>query len=325
MTTTRNRLPPAIRVGALVFTVLAITFAGVVLWRQAGDLSLRWTELRSAGWHLRPGWLALALCFWTVNLFVMGRVWVVFVRALGSDLAYVEGIRIWLVTNLGRYVPGKIWQLSGLAVYMRQRHQAGGIALVAVLTFQVLILATGVGVGLAIVGGGLANDKILVSIAIVGLSAAGLAVLLRPDVIHRVTAWITVRAGETQLPVAELSRGVVLRAAAVLVLSWAIYGFGLWCLWRGVGNVGGPDQVLWTGIFAAAYVVGYLALFAPGGIIVREGVLVALLIEVAAVSGPTAAGIAIAARLLAVASELLAVGVAWGLPRGDRYSEVESE
>ena len=57
----------------------------------------------------------------------------------------------------------------------------------------------------------------------------------------------------------------------------------------------------------------------------REGVLVALLIEVAAVSGPTAAGIAIAARLLAVASELLAVGVAWILPGGDRYPEVESE
>jgi len=308
-----KRLPAAIRVAALVFTAVAIAFAGRVLWRQAGDLTLRWAELTSAGWHLRPGWLALALGFWTANLFVMGRVWVVLVRALGSELSYTDGIRIWMITNLGRYVPGKIWQLSGLAVYMRQRSQAGGIALVAALAFQVLVLATGAGLGLAVVGAWLANGRLFVSAAAIGLSTVGLGVLLRPDVIQRLAAWVSVRVGEVVPPSARLGRGVLLKGSASLVVCWATYGFGLWCLWRGVGAVGGPDPLLWTGMFAAAYVVGYLALFAPGGIIVREGVLVALLVEVAVVSGPTAAGVAIAARLLAVTSELVAVGVAWGL------------
>lgn len=323
MTATGKRLPPAIRAGALVFTGVAIAFAGFVLWSQAGDLTLRWAELKSAGWHLRPGWLALALALWTANLFLTGRVWVVMVRGLGSDLAYVEGMRIWIVTNLGRYVPGKIWQLSGLAVYMKHRSQSGAVALAAALILQVLILATGAGFGLAVVGGWLARGHLLLSILAVGLSISGLAVMLRPDVIRRLAAWITVRVGESQPPEARMNRGVMLRASAILGLTWAIYGFGLWCLWRGVGNVGGPDPILWTGVFAAAYVVGYLALFAPGGIIVREGVLVALLIEVAAVSGPTAAGIAIMARLLAVASELMAVAVAWGIPGGRRQPEVQ--
>ncbi|TFG65527.1 MAG: hypothetical protein E4H28_04015, partial [Gemmatimonadales bacterium] len=231
----------------------------------------------------------------------------------------------WMVTNLGRYLPGKIWQLSGLAVYMRQRRQAGGIALVAALVSQILILATGAGLGLAVAGGWLASGRLPVSIAAVGLSLVGLAVLLRPDMIRRLAEWITVRVGEETPQEADLSRGILLRASAGLVLCWAVYGIGLWCLWRGVGGIGGPDPVLWTGIFAAAYVVGYLALFAPGGIIVREGVLVALLVEVAVVSGPVAAGIAIAARLLAVATELLAVGIAWGLPGGGQYPEVRSE
>ena len=309
-----KRLPGGIRVAALIFSGVAIAFAGLILWRQVGDLTLRWTELTSAGWHLRPGWLALALSFWTANLFVMGRVWVVLVRALGSELSYTEGIRIWMITNLGRYVPGKIWQLSGLAVYMRQRSQAGGVALVAALVFQVLVLATGAGLGLAVVGAWLAHGRLFVSVAAIGLSIVGLGVLLRPDVIQRLAAWVSVRVGEVVPPKAELGRGVLLRGSASLVLCWAMYGFGLWCLWRGVGAIGGPDPLLWTGMFAAAYVVGYLALFAPGGIIVREGVLVALLVEVAVVSGPTAAGVAIAARLLAVTSELVGVGVAWGLP-----------
>jgi uncharacterized membrane protein YbhN (UPF0104 family) len=314
MSTPGSRLPPSIRIGALLFTGAGLTFAGLILWKQTGDLTLRWTELRSAGWQLRPGWLVLALGLWTANLFLIGRVWVVLVRGLGSKLDYTEGIRIWMVTNLGRYVPGKVWQLSGLAIYMRQLRQAGGIALVAALTFQVLTLATGAGVGLAVVGGWLARGELWISLAAVALSGMGLAVALHPDVIRRLGVWLTVRMGESSPPETVLSRGVLLRGSTILILSWVVYGLGLWCLWRGVGSVGGPDPVLWTGIFAAAYVIGYLALFAPGGIIVREGVLVALLVEVAAVSGPTAAGIAIMARLLAVASELAAVGVAWGLP-----------
>lgn len=324
MTGPPNRLSSAVRAGAVLFTGLAITFAGLVLWRQAGDLTLRWTELRSAGWLFRPGWLVLALILWTANLFLMGRVWVSLVRGLGSDLDYTEGMRVWIVTNLGRYVPGKVWQLSGLAVYMRQRHQAGGVALLAALAFQVLTLATGAGIGLAVVGGWLARGQLPIALAAVGLSVAGLALVMRPSAIRRLAAWMAVRLGEEE-PLSELRAGTVFRGSATLLLAWMIYGVGLWCLWRGLGGVGGPDPVLWTGSFAAAYVVGYLALFAPGGIIVREGVLAALLMEVAGVSGLTAAGVAVVARLLSVASELLAVGVAWGLPGRSRNREVRGE
>ena len=68
-----------------------------------------------------------------------------------------------------------------------------------------------------------------------------------------------------------------------------------------------------TGVFAASYIVGYLVLVAPGGLVVREGAMTALLVEAGGLAVGVAAPVAIIARLWVVATELgaLAVVLAW--------------
>ena len=114
-------------------------------------------------------------------------------------------------------------------------------------------------------------------------------------------------------------RGPVLwRIAALLAVSWLANGLSLWMLWRGAGAEAGPGVLFWTGAFAAAYLTGYVALFSPAGLVVREMTLAGMLVGFGGVNGAAAAGIAILSRLLAVASELVATGVAWGWPAGGR-------
>jgi uncharacterized membrane protein YbhN (UPF0104 family) len=62
-----------------------------------------------------------------------------------------------------------------------------------------------------------------------------------------------------------------------------------------------------TGVFAAGYIVGLLALFAPGGVGVRELVYVALLAPVVGSGGALA--LSIAARLLLTTTEAIAAVV----------------
>jgi uncharacterized membrane protein YbhN (UPF0104 family) len=57
------------------------------------------------------------------------------------------------------------------------------------------------------------------------------------------------------------------------------------------------------GICAAGYLAGWVAVFVPGGLGVREGVYALLLAEV--VPGPVAAAVAILSRLWLTAVELL--------------------
>jgi uncharacterized membrane protein YbhN (UPF0104 family) len=68
-----------------------------------------------------------------------------------------------------------------------------------------------------------------------------------------------------------------------------------------------------TGVFAASYVVGYMALIAPGGLVVREGAMTGLLTELSEMPVGVAAAVAILARLWLVGAELgaLALVLAW--------------
>jgi uncharacterized membrane protein YbhN (UPF0104 family) len=106
-------------------------------------------------------------------------------------------------------------------------------------------------------------------------------------------------------------------ATAVTLTSWIAYGMAFWMLAKGI--FGDTDLSVFqaTGVFAAGYIVGLLALFAPGGVGVRELVFVALLAPVLGSGGALA--LSIAARLLLTATEAIA---ALGVLFVDRRKEI---
>src|SRR5215210_7619501 len=89
-------------------------------------------------------------------------------------------------------------------------------------------------------------------------------------------------------------------------LGWLGTGAGVSLI---VSNVtGDAPGFLWlVGAYTAGYLVGFVAPLAPGGIGVREGMLVMLVRSRYGLA--TAAGISIALRVVNVAGELLAVGL----------------
>ena len=70
-----------------------------------------------------------------------------------------------------------------------------------------------------------------------------------------------------------------------------------------------PGPVVLAGVFAAGYVVGYLALIAPGGIVIREGAIAGLLAALTPMSLGVAAALAAMTRIWIVLSELLAISL----------------
>lgn len=290
------------------FVVVSLVFVAVLLVRQGGELPRLRSELDSFGWAFHPGWLTAGLVVGTADLFLMGWVWVLLFRSLGGRVGAGEGIRIWMTTNLGRYIPGKIWQLSGLALYMRERKGAGAAALTAAGLYQVLVLGTGVAVAGATLGGSLLAGKALIpTIVLLGVL---LLILLQPSIAGRISVGLARRFGETP-PEVPPGRGALWGAAAGLVAVWLVSGLGLWCVWRGAGGSVDPGPAMMAGIYSAAYVAGYVVLFAPGGLVVREGAMAALLVATAGVPVSIGAAVAVLARLWATATELVGVGMVW--------------
>jgi hypothetical protein len=91
--------------------------------------------------------------------------------------------------------------------------------------------------------------------------------------------------------------GIVANAVA-----WMGYGVALWLLARGLLPHAGLGLLPATAVFTASYLAGFLALFAPGGIGVREGVFILMLQGPIGIGAATA--LAIASRLLLTVTEL---------------------
>jgi uncharacterized membrane protein YbhN (UPF0104 family) len=305
----RIGLGPRARWAVGAFVVVSLVFITLLVVRHLGDVAAARADLRSFGTRIRPAWLALSLGLATFNLFLMAGVWSFLMRALGPAVSTREATLVWTTTNLGRYVPGKIWQLTGLAAWMRVRTGAGGAALVAAAAFQLLVLATGAVAAVIGLGGASLRSGAALPVA-AGLAVALIPALLRPSLVRRGTAWLARRLGEPG-PTGTLSGATIAGAVAGLLVAWAVYGLSAWALWHGVGADGPPGPVLFTGAFAAAYIAGYLAFFSPGGLVVREGALAALLATAGGVPLGIGGAFAVVARLWSVVSELLAAGLAW--------------
>lgn len=310
----------AVRVLGWAFVGLALVFVGLLLARQGESLAGLRADLAAFGWRLRPGWLVAALAVGTATLFLMAGVWVSLFRALGGRCGTMEGVRVWMTTNLGRYIPGKVWQLSGLAYYMRDRRGAGGVALAAAAAFQVLVLGTGAAWAAATLGTRALGPGALLPGALVLLLA--LLVVLRPRLVGRVAGGLARRMGETP-PRSAPGRAALWSAGLGLVVAWLGNGAGLWLLWKGAGGTSAPGLPVLSGVFAASYVAGYVVLVAPGGLVVREGAMAGLLAAVAGVPIGVGAAVAVLARLWTTATELLALLVAWALPAATATAEGE--
>lgn len=307
-----------VRIGAVLFVLAGLVFLGLLLGDQWERLRQVRRSIGGYDWQLRPGWIAASLLLATVNLLEMSSVWVRLFRESGGRVDYPEGWRIWSATNVGRYIPGKLWHLGGLTVYLRKRGESGAAGLVSSVGFQALVLVTGAATAATVLVG--RPDSLLAgspwaTVAVLLLLAAA----LHPAVLRRAAGLASRLMKEDDVEIDRIgNRGLAASGGAILV-SWGIYGLSLWCLVRGTLGAGVIGPLALTSVFAASYVVGYLALFSPGGLLVREGAMVGLLAPLAGLPVGVATVIAVAYRLVTTASEVLFLGFSflWPAGRGD--------
>lgn len=313
----------AFLLAALLFILLALQGQ----WSAFAELGGSTSGSRIA----RPGWLLAAVGLGALNLLGMAALWTWLARRWGEDVRYPEGMAAWVGSNLGRYIPGKVWQLAGLAAFMRGTGRSGSVALVSALVFQIVVLVSGIAAALLTLGNRI-SDAFGGSILLpVGLAVV-LALILHPGILRRATAALAKLLREDGPAVSSLIERERPTGGAyswmlgvALLLAWWVYGAGLWFLIAGVSEGPVSDIRTLTGVFAASYVAGYLSIVTPGGLIVREGAMTLLLTAATPLPAAAAVGIAVLARLWTIVSELAAFAIAvllrGGLGKGEMHPD----
>ncbi len=268
----------------------------------ARQLIAGWSDIaaRPLVWQVRPVLLAgSAIVVWAMYALLI-QMWRVMLAGWGEALPFRQAARIWTVSSLGKYIPGKVWALAGMAL-MSQR---AGIRPWAATASAVILQALAIGTGAAVVGlfgsSALTAEypwvRVVLPLLVAG-SVAGLALLLWPAFVRRLLALVRV-----ELP-GSASPGVraVLYGVVANLVAWCGYGVAFWLLGRGLLELPGLTVGRAIATFAASYIAGLLFLPAPGGIGVRESVV--LLMLTGAVGPASASALAVASRVLLTLTE----------------------
>ncbi len=232
-----------------------LAVAGVVLCL----LSLRrqWDEVRPLELAWSPWWLALAVAAAAGADVLAALGWSLAVRLADGGTSLRTALQVWWTGQLARFVPTGLGSLPGRTV----AGTAAGLPrrLLVVTTAGELAVAGGT----SVVAAALLLPGALGPLGV----AAGLAVGAAA------TAWLSTRLLPAS-PRAGRAGGVLVAAhSAKLVVRAA----GLWAVLQGTTSGPVPSWVAVLGAVGAAYALGLLAVFSPGGIGVREAALAATL------------------------------------------------
>jgi hypothetical protein len=286
------------RILVTVFVLAVFAWLGRRIWRDIG--SVKWEELR-----FDPLLLGAAVAILAGAYLLRAAVWTLLLRSFGPRVTLWAGMRVFLLTHAGRYLPGKVWQFVGAGV-LGLRYAIPPAASVGTTMIGVLIHeATGLILGLALVGSALGYPRWIFVLALTGF-AGFLAVLCSPVLPWLVrTAARLVRRPITAIQPLPITLAVGL--VAVYGTVWLLFGAGFLCLVRSVLPASEAlGLATATGAITSACVLGFLAVFAPSGLGVREAVLAIILGPVLGV-GP-AALVAVLARVWMTLVEIMLMG-----------------
>lgn len=286
--------------GAFLLAALALA-----TWAVARD----WGEVSAALARIGTPLAAAALLASFAYVLASMQSWRAVLTDLGSPLDLRDAANIFLVSQVGKYLPGGVWNVVAGAELAKDRGVSRSRAAGALgMTILVSLLTGGVLAGLA---AAFAPHGLPPAIRLVGLLAIPAGAALAPPVLSRVLAF-GLRVARRPDAAPDFTALGVARAAAWAVVAWLLAGLQVWTLAAGLGVPPTPGTLaVAIGGFAAAWMVGFAILVLPAGLGARELVLAPVFAST--LDRPSVVVLVLASRVLFTVADVIAalVPLAW--------------
>ncbi len=302
MSIIRHRKTLLSRVAGIAIVVLILGF-------MLRTLYLDWEEIVAYDWDLDYLALVVAFSLMLCTTVVYAHLWRLIVQGLGTPLSFRKSYRIFYLSQLGRYIPGKVWSILGL-VYLSEKEGVSKVISGASVILQLLLQVVSGVLVFAVTLPFWWNLESMPGLYVLFILLPLGLILLHPAV---VTRGVNLALRLTGQPNIELGWGYryLLAQLGLWGVFWLINGVAYYFLIRSIGPAPLPQFLVLAGIFAISWVIGFLSLVTPSGLGVMEGTLAFLLsfyfpIHVATI-------IALWTRLARTGIDLVSAGIAWRL------------
>jgi glycosyltransferase 2 family protein len=296
-------------------SALKIALTAVVVYFVAAYVVRNWHEITAYQWEINYPILILSVIAHLLTLTIQARVWCMIMVGFGHRVPLKTAFKISYIASLARYVPGKLWPMVGMAVLAKQakideRVSVASWAIATMFGMPASFLVGGICLMLhsskaaSDISQKLGPGMYLMAALVTVIS---LLLLLAPNI----TLWLyNLLLKLMKRPGVKFSLTVKQGIAVYLgyAVSWIAYGISFWLFMISILPHANVPILAAIGTFVLGYMIGYIAIFTPGGFGVRELIVTLLL---SPYIGAVSAGIAVASRIWNLAVEVIALVIAW--------------
>lgn len=245
----------------IVFILITIGFAAWAVISQ-------WDGIREAWSGITIGPTLVAFTMGLAGTWAAFPAWRRILRGFGSDLNFVPAQRVFFLGQLGKYVPGGIWTVVAQTALAKElgvpRTRSSGAGLLSILVGFVTSALISVSLMFT-------DTKVLGEYSWALILVLPLVICLHPSVllwlVQLVSRVIRRKISIERIPGKDLAVAVLFQIGGQLLLGLHLYFVitaisGVWV-----------SPLLAVGLFNLAVAAGTIAVFAPAGVGVREGVI----------------------------------------------------
>ncbi|OGE81324.1 MAG: hypothetical protein A2826_02080 [Candidatus Doudnabacteria bacterium RIFCSPHIGHO2_01_FULL_43_23] len=249
--------------------------------------------------------LILSIVFIFFNSLLAALILKYFFLHSGFYLRFTDMLRVYSFSQLAKYIPGGIWLYLIRFRYLSKNVSKESFVVVSSLENAVYVLS-GFFLTSFISAQIFTTAKFQVVAAIIVITI--LVVLLMPKLFYFfINLALRALKKDGKNDFKKIGRGPLLITLLGSSLNWLLVGIGYFFFLSSFLPVGFTRLPWFIAVFAASVTAGYVFVIAPGGLGVREGIMVLLLESVFGLEIATV--IAIATRLWSAISEALIAGL----------------
>lgn len=285
--------------------VIQYVFIGLAFLLIGVSLYANWRELSAHDWQLNLFWFLLSLFLVSAVVLTLPVWWTLSLRFLGDRLAWGQGVRIWSIAQLAKYLPGGIWNYASRLYAcdragLSKRHVGLSLAIETILRIQAAAVAFLLSLSLWPTHEWSSSTLL----AVAALLLLGCLVLYPPVLQKGMNGALRILRREPVVLRALQYRHILL----LLVLhTLTVLGSGgaFYLMVRSVYSVPLRAALPMTGMLAVSVIAGFLNPLTPHGLGTREGLLILLLGSY--LPAPVAIVVSLLSRMWLTLSELLSV------------------
>jgi uncharacterized membrane protein YbhN (UPF0104 family) len=290
-----------------IASTLILVCVGLFFWRA---FSRNWAEIRAHDFQFNYPLLALSFAAIAASYIPATYGWHIAVNSLSAvnKLSFAQSFATVNTSGLTRYVPGKVWNLALQMYWLTNLGISKSLVVYVNLINLFVGIVTEVILGLAYLL--LSSDQIPLSTALPLLAvllALDLCVIRFQSQILNFLITLINRVLKRDLPRSNVPAKLMWQLHVVQTMACFMFGVGAYFLCLGLGyTLAFREALLIMASLLLSEVAGILAVLAPGGLGVREGIMYAML------TGASTAALALILPL-AVRAVTMAVDVLLGL------------